>query len=62
MPEDPVPMTATRLPCTSTPPWGHCPVWCTSPEKVSSPSIAGRLAEESAPTAMMRNSAVNRSP
>ena len=26
MPEEPVPMTATRMPVKSTPSWGQCPV------------------------------------
>ncbi len=52
MPDEPVPITPTRLPVRSTPSEGQSPVWKHSPAKVGSPSIAGRLATDSWPVAI----------
>ena len=54
MPEDPVPMTATRLPVKSTGSSGQCAVWYVSPAKVSRPSKFGVIAADSGPVAISR--------
>ena len=53
MPDDPVPMTATRLPVKSTPACGQRPVTYTSPAKSATPSISGGLGSDRQPLAMM---------
>ncbi len=60
--EDPVPITATRLPVKSTPSCGHQPVWYVSPRKLSRPSISGSLAADRQPVAITTNRASIRPP
>ena len=62
IPEEPVPITATRLPVKSTPSCGQCAVWWISPAKLSRPGMSGVIAAESAPVAMMQNRALMTSP
>ena len=62
MPDDPVPITPTRLPVKSTPACGQCAVWYTSPSKESSPSIGGMFAFDSGPTAKITKRADTTSP
>ena len=57
MPDDPVPMTATRLPVKSTGSCGQCAVWYTSPAKVLRPGKSGVNAADSGPVAMTQNRA-----
>ena len=52
MPVEPVPITPTRLPARSTPSCGQRALWCHSPSKSSSPSIAGRCGIDRLPQAM----------
>ena len=52
MPVEPVPMTPTRLPASSTPSSGQRALWYQSPSKSSSPSIAGRCTDDRHPEAM----------
>ena len=54
MPDEPVPITPTRLPVKSTGSWGQSPVWYHSPVKVSSPSKDGSFVDDRQPTAMIR--------
>jgi hypothetical protein len=61
-PDDPVPMTPTRLPVKSTPSCGQVPVWNVSPVNDSAPSIAGMLADDRQPVAMTTNWADTSSP
>ena len=44
MPDEPVPMTPTRLPVKSTPSCGQAPVWYVSPAKRSRPGMSGTRA------------------
>ena len=53
MPEEPVPITATRRPVKSTPSWGQWPVWYVAPAKRSTPWISGNLDWDKQPDAMM---------
>src|SRR5690349_17099510 len=62
MPDDPVPMTATRLPVKSTGSCGQCSVWYTSPANVLNPGKSGVNAADSGPVAMMQNRAEMTSP
>ena len=62
MPVEPVPISPTRLPEKSTPSCGQRPVWYQAPEKLSRPGMAGTLALDRQPTAVIRNRASNRSP
>ena len=50
--EDPVPITATRLPVKSTGSCGHLPVKYTSPVNRSTPSMSGRFGSDRQPLAM----------
>jgi hypothetical protein len=52
MADDPVPMTATRLPVKSTPSWGQRLVKYTSPPKRAVPSMSSVLGIERHPVAM----------
>ena len=60
--EEPVPITPTRLPATSTPSCGHRPVWCSSPANRSRPGRSGIRGTERHPVAMIRKVAERRSP
>lgn len=62
MPEEPVPITATRLPVKSTSSCGQRPVWKLSPRKEPAPGMPGTRASDRQPTAVMRKRAVTRSP
>nr|WP_304504652.1 hypothetical protein [Blastococcus sp. TML/M2B] len=62
MPEEPVPMTATRLPVKSTPSCGQRLVRCTSPRKRSAPSMSGCLGTDRQPVAMTWKRLVTVSP
>ena len=63
MPEEPVPMTATRCPVKFTgSSCGQVPVWNQRPLKVSRPGIWGTRAADRQPTALMTNRAVTASP
>ena len=53
MPDDPVPMTATRLPVKSTPSCGQLLVKYTSPAKRSAPGMSGVFGIDRQPVAMM---------
>ena len=55
MADEPVPMTATRLPVKSTPSWGHVLVKYTSPAKSSAPTISGAFGIERHPLAITKN-------
>ena len=52
MPEEPVPMTPTRLPVRSTPSWGQRLVKYTSPWKRSVPSMSTSLGTDRHPVAI----------
>jgi hypothetical protein len=52
MPDEPVPMTATRLPVKSTPSCGQRPVKKTCPWKRSAPSISGSFGTDRQPVAI----------
>ena len=52
MPDEPVPMTATRLPVKSTPSCGQRLVKYTSPAKRSAPSMSGSFGIDRQPVAM----------
>ena len=52
MPDEPVPITATRLPVKSTGSFGQSPVCRLTPAKVSAPGNRGRLAVDRQPTAV----------
>ena len=52
MPDEPVPMTATRLPVKSTPSCGQRLVKYTSPPNWSAPSISGDLGSDRQPVAI----------
>ena len=52
MPEEPVPITATRLPLKSTPSCGQRLVKKTSPLKRSAPGMSGALGRDRQPLAM----------
>jgi hypothetical protein len=54
MPDEPVPITPTRLPLKSTPWCGQAPVWSTWPPKLSTPAIVGTLVLDKQPTALIR--------
>ena len=62
MPDDPVPITATRLPVKSTASAGQCAVWYTSPANVDRPGKSGVNAADSGPVAITANRAVTDSP
>ena len=61
-PEEPVPMTPTRLPAKSTRFWGQLPVCNVSPAKEARPLNLGVLVEDRQPVAMMQNLADTRPP
>jgi hypothetical protein len=52
MPEEPVPITPTRLPVKSTPSWGHRLVKYTSPANRSAPSMSGLFGSDRHPVAI----------
>ena len=62
MPEEPVPITPTRLPVKSTPSCGQLLVLYTSPVKRPAPSMSGVLGIDRQPVAMMYHRAVRSSP
>ena len=55
MPDEPVPMTATRLPVRSTPSWGQLLVKYTSPWNRPVPSMSTALGSERQPVAITKN-------
>ncbi len=55
MPDDPVPIRPTRLPCSSGSSRGQAAVKYTSPEKSSAPAIFGRFTADRQPVAHNRN-------
>ena len=52
MPDEPVPMTPTRLPVKSTPSWGQRLVKYTSPWKRSAPSMSTSFGTDRQPVAI----------
>lgn len=52
MPDDPVPITATRRPVKSTFSWGQCAVWKVRPAKRSAPGRSGPLDVDRHPVAI----------
>jgi len=52
IPDDPVPMTATRLPVKSTPSCGQVLVKYTSPPKRSTPAMSGTFGIDRQPVAI----------
>ena len=56
-PLEPVPITPTRLPATSTPSAGQRAVWCWVPSNVSAPGIGGLFTSDRQPAADTRNRA-----
>ena len=62
MPEEPVPITPTRLPAKETGSCGQSPVWMHSPAKASIPGMSGLFGADRAPTAQIRNGAETQLP
>ena len=62
IPDEPVPITATRLPVKSTPSCGQLLVLYTSPWKRPAPSMSGVFGIDRQPVAMMYERAVRSSP
>jgi hypothetical protein len=62
MPDEPVPITATRSPVRSTPSCGQWPVWYVGPPKRSAPGTSGALDTDRQPVAMIRYCASIASP
>ena len=62
MPDEPVPMTATRWPAKSTPSCGQVAVWYVRPAKVSRPGMSGKRQLERFPVAITQKRASKRSP
>ena len=62
MPDEPVPITATRLPVKSTPSWGHRLVQYTSPWKRSAPSTSGTFGIDRQPVAITYHRHTSSSP
>ena len=62
MPDEPVPITPTRLPVKSTPSWGQRLVKYTSPWKRSAPAMSGTLGTDRQPVAMTYQRHVTSSP
>ncbi len=52
MPDEPVPITATRWPVKSTPSCGQRLVWYTGPANVSRPGTSGALGTDRQPVAI----------
>src|SRR6266403_575269 len=57
-PDEPVPITPTRNPVNSTPPWGHNPVCYHSPLKLFNPGRLGVRGVERLPVDMTQKRAV----
>ena len=62
MPDEPVPMTPTRLPVKSTPSCGQRPVWYDAPAKRVEPGNSGDSRADRQPVAMTQNCADDCSP